>query len=62
MGVCRGVCDLQGKQNLHLGVKMLITARFLEGTIISCMSSYYPWRNNSFGDGYISINYSMQKL
>ena len=27
--------DLQGKQKLHLGIQMLITARSLEGTIIN---------------------------
>ena len=30
---CTVMSDVRGKQKLHLGIQMLITARFLEGTI-----------------------------
>ena len=55
-------CDLQGKQKLHLGIQMLITATSLEGTIMNYIYSYSAWRSHSFGGDPISVNYSIQKL
>ena len=55
---CTVTSDLQGKQKLHLGIQMLITARSLEGTIINNIYSCSPWRGDSFGGGPISVHYS----
>ena len=52
-------CDLQEKQKLHLRIQMLITARSSEGTIMNYICSYCPRKGNLFGDGPISVNYSM---
>ena len=56
---CTVAWDLQGKQKLHLGIQMLITAKSLEGTIINYIYSYSQWRGNLFQGGSISINYGI---
>ena len=59
---CTVTSDLRGKRKLHLGIQTLITARSLEGTIISYIYSCSPRRGDSFGGGIISVHYSIQKL
>ena len=54
--------DLQGERKLYRGMQTLITARFLEDTIINYIYSYSPWRGDSFEGGSISVNYNIQKL
>ena len=54
--------DLQGKRKLHLGIQMLITATYLEGTIMNYIYSCSPRTGNSFGGGPISVHYSIRKL
>ena len=62
MGACTVVCDFQRKQKLYR-TQTLLTARFLEGTIINYIYLYFPWRDDLFGGGPISQTvYSMQKL
>ena len=56
---CTVACNLQGKQKLHLGNQMLITARSLEGIIINYISSCSTLRGNLFVGGLISVNYSI---
>ena len=46
---CTVTSDLQGKQKLHLGIQMLITARYLEGTIINYKYSCSLRWGDSFG-------------
>ena len=59
---CTVACDLQGKQKLHLGIQILITARSLEGTIINYIYSCSPWRGDLFGGSPFSVNYTIHKL
>ena len=54
--------DLQGKQKLHLGIQTLITATYLEGTLINYIYSCSPRTDDSFGGGPISVHYSIRKL
>ena len=56
------MCNLQGKQKLHLRIQMLITARSIEGTIINYIYSYSPQTGDLFGGGLIFVNYSIRKL
>ena len=59
---CTVMSDLRGKQKLHLGIQMLITARALEGTIINYIYSCSPWKGGSFGGDPIYVKYSKRKL
>ena len=59
---CTVTSDLQGKQKLHLGIQTLITATYLEGTIINYIYSCSPRTGDSFLDSSISVHYSIRKL
>ena len=59
---CTVTSDLQGKRKLHLGIQTLITATYLEGTIMNYIYSCSPRTGDSFGGGPISVRYSIQKL
>ena len=59
---CTVTSDLQGKQKLHLRIQTLITATYLEGTIINYIYSCSPRTGDSFGGGHISVHYSIRKL
>ena len=59
---CTITSDLQGKRKLHLGIQTLITATYLEGTIINYIYSCSPRTGDSFGSGPIFVHYSIRKL
>ena len=59
---CTITSDLQLNQKLHLGIQMLLTATYLEGTIINYIYYCSSRTGDSFKGGPISVDYSVRKL
>ena len=59
---CTITSDLQLNRKLHLGIQMLLTATYLESTIINDLYYCSSWTGDSFAGGPISVDYSVRKL